>query len=82
MRTRDYVYAISTDSLSAAITEAEEILSDLLEESLRSDSGSETQATIELQRALGRHREQRRPETNIDVFDPDADDEGEVELVE
>jgi hypothetical protein len=81
MRTHDYVFAISTDNLRTAITEAGDILSDLLDESLRTGSESEGQSTLELQRALARHREEGPQGSNSDSLDLDDDDEG-AELVE
>jgi len=81
MRAHDYVFAISTDNLRAAITEAGDILSDLLEESLRTGSESEGPSTLELQRALARYREEGSQGSNSDSLDLEDDDEG-TEFVE
>ena len=81
MRMHDYLFAISTDDLRTAITEAGDILSDLLEESLRTGSESEGQFTLELQRALARYREEGPQGSNSDSLDLEDDDEG-TEFVE
>ena len=76
MRAHDYVFAISTDNLRTAITEAEHILSDLLDESLRTGSESNGQTTLELQRALARYREEGPQGSNSDSLNLEDDDEG------
>lgn len=83
MKTREHVYAISTNNLWTAIADATDILSDLLEEFQRTGSESDGQSAIELQRALARYREQWPQLGKQDSFDSDDDDDdGMEELVE
>jgi len=59
MQTHQYVYAISTDNIRAAIVQAEDALSDLLEGILAtSQNEAELQLSVEMLRLLARRREQ------------------------
>ena len=82
MRTHEYVYAISTNNIRKAISQAEDALSDLHEEVVRtSENESELQMSLEILSVLGRHREERSlaPDaTSPEMADDDEGDSSEI----
>jgi hypothetical protein len=84
MRTHEYVYAISTDNIRKAIGQAEDALSNLHEEIVRtSDNESELQMSLEMLSVLARHREERALAPDGATPEMADDDEGDFsEIVE
>ncbi len=81
MRTHDYVYAISTNNIWKAVGQAEDALSDLHEEIVRtSENEPELQMSLEILGVLARHREQRS--FHADTASPEATDDDEEDSAE
>ncbi len=81
MRTHEYVYAISTDNIWKAIGQAEDALSNLHEEIVRtSENESELQMSLEMLSVLGRHREERS--LHLDAAPPETADDDEEDFSE
>ena len=78
MRTHEYQYVISTDNLWEAIAQAEDSLSDLLDQVLRtSERESELQSVVELRGAIARHQEQLTQDSEAASSESEDDDVGE-----
>jgi hypothetical protein len=75
MRTREHVYAISTDNIWQAIGQAEDALSDLLEKVLGTATDeSQLQFAVEILSVIARHREHCSDVNDAEPLETEDDD--------